>query len=378
MNSQTIEFHENETIIYNYNDFGIKSNVTSKGITYDTTELTSMLESLNANRSDETLPSLIDVDNKICFIPYDSGNRFDVKAVYDYIVSHINDETIVVNLSEFYIYKPNSELHELSKRYEDEYNKFMNSGVTYTNGAVLSLKLLDLEYDIVSLVDDKLVIHDTAKEIIRTSVDATLATILPHYDSVGKEMMFETMDGRSLSIGGGSWGNKVDHVAESEYVIEAICNMECIVNHMPIFEIEYGYEIPDTYVEVDLDAQHVWYYEDGELIMDSNCITGKKNKHDTPTGAYYMTMHTNGKYLHGPTWHVWVDKWMRFTDRGHGLHDAQWRKTSEFEPERYTWDGSHGCINLPKQFAYDLFDKVDVGTCVVIYDSSCPMVEGEY
>ena len=99
--------------------------------------------------------------------------------------------------------------------------------------------------------------------------------------------------------------------------------------------------------------------------MESDCVTGTKGRNDTPHGVYFITQYMDGKYLTGATYRTWVNRWMRITDRGHGLHDATWR--SSFGGNIYTYDGSHGCINLPKQFAYDLFDTVGSGTCVVIY-----------
>jgi len=56
---------------------------------------------------------------------------------------------------------------------------------------------------------------------------------------------------------------------------------------------------------------------------------------------------------------------MRLTWTGIGLHDATWR--SKFGGKIYTYDGSHGCINMPKASAYELYDLIQVGDCVVIY-----------
>ena len=51
-------------------------------------------------------------------------------------------------------------------------------------------------------------------------------------------------------------------------------------------------------------------------------------------------------------------RWMRLTNSGIGLHDATWR--GRFGGAIYERDGSHGCINLPKTFAYELYDFVKV------------------
>lgn len=77
--------------------------------------------------------------------------------------------------------------------------------------------------------------------------------------------------------------------------------------------------------------------------------------------------HTNGKRLKGPTWNVWVDYWMRFTDSACGFHDATWRSNSEFGGDTYKNNGSHGCVNLRHDFAKELYDHIDIGTIVVVH-----------
>ena len=105
--------------------------------------------------------------------------------------------------------------------------------------------------------------------------------------------------------------------------------------------------------------------------MESDVVTGDiKSHHNTMPGVYYLSECINGKYLQPEPGgkKTWVDKWMRVTNSGVGLHDAGWRRS--FGGNIYRYDGSHGCVNLPKKFAYDLFPIVSVGTRVYIYDSS--------
>ncbi|SHJ51378.1 L,D-transpeptidase [Pseudobutyrivibrio xylanivorans] len=122
-----------------------------------------------------------------------------------------------------------------------------------------------------------------------------------------------------------------------------------------------------TYVDVDIDNQTVSYFENNVLVMQSPCVTGKTSAHrGTPKGTYSIKAHIPGKTLRGPTWKVWVDYWMRFTDSNIGLHDATWRSEEEFGGDTYVNHGSHGCVNLPYEFASQLFNKVNIGTKVVV------------
>ena len=98
--------------------------------------------------------------------------------------------------------------------------------------------------------------------------------------------------------------------------------------------------------------------------MDTDIVTGWKNKWDTPKGVYRVLNKINGVYLIGEDYKTWVDKWMRFWE-GYGLHDATWR--NKFGDDIYARNGSHGCINLPHSFAVKLYDLVKPGDCVVIY-----------
>ncbi len=122
-----------------------------------------------------------------------------------------------------------------------------------------------------------------------------------------------------------------------------------------------------TYIDVNIASQTVCFYQNGELKLSSPCVTGNVNSgNGTPTGTYSVMTHTPGKFLTGPTWNVWVDRWMRFTpDAAIGLHDANWR--SSFGGDIYLTNGSHGCVNLPHDAACQLFDMVGIGTTVVVH-----------
>ena len=48
-----------------------------------------------------------------------------------------------------------------------------------------------------------------------------------------------------------------------------------------------------------------------------------------------------------------------------GLHDAYWRY-GVFGGNIYMIDGSHGCVNLPKEAAHKIYDNVESGTPVLV------------
>lgn len=121
-----------------------------------------------------------------------------------------------------------------------------------------------------------------------------------------------------------------------------------------------------TYIDVNIELQTVTYFKDGVAVFSSPCVSGLANgKRNTPKGEFKILTKTPGKRLKGPTWDCWVNRWMRFTSDSCGFHDASWR--SEFGGEIYKTNGSHGCVNLPKDKAYELYDLISVGTTVVVH-----------
>lgn len=122
-----------------------------------------------------------------------------------------------------------------------------------------------------------------------------------------------------------------------------------------------------TYVDIDISSQTVTYFENGIVKLQSSCVSGLDNgKRNTPYGTFKILSKVPGKRLKGKTWNCWVDRWMKFTNNSIGLHDASWRKS--FGGVIYKTNGSHGCVNLPKDAAYQLYDMVDVGTSVVVHE----------
>lgn len=127
----------------------------------------------------------------------------------------------------------------------------------------------------------------------------------------------------------------------------------------------HGYYVGTTYIEINLEKQHMWYYKEGKLIVSTDVVTGNKNSHDTPTGLYYIINKASPTRLVGDTWDVYVNYWLGVTYDGVGIHDATWR--SGFGGNIYTYNGSHGCINTPYDQVKKIYENCSEKTPVVIY-----------
>lgn len=125
------------------------------------------------------------------------------------------------------------------------------------------------------------------------------------------------------------------------------------------------YNVGDTFVEISLDNQYMWYYVDGEVLVETPVVTGNIAAGDyTRTGCFRIAAMTTDTYLVGPTWNDHVDYWMPFDDQI-GLHDSSWR--SEYGGDIYLTDGSHGCVNTPLDAIATIYNNISVGTIVIVY-----------
>ena len=123
-----------------------------------------------------------------------------------------------------------------------------------------------------------------------------------------------------------------------------------------------------------MSRQKVWVYVDGNLEVETDCVTGCINKgHETPTGIYTLTYKEKDRILRGDklpngkySYQSHVDYWMPFNG-GIGLHDASWRK--KFGGDIYINSGSHGCINLPLEAAEKIYGIINKQMPIIVYKS---------
>lgn len=122
-----------------------------------------------------------------------------------------------------------------------------------------------------------------------------------------------------------------------------------------------------TYVEIDLDHQHLYLYVDGKQIAEGDICSGSvADACATPEGLYTIKSKDHDRYLRGEGYCDWVSYFMPFNG-GIGLHDSTWRSAEEYGGQVYLDEGSHGCINMPLELAKTVDENVEVGTYVILY-----------
>ena len=118
---------------------------------------------------------------------------------------------------------------------------------------------------------------------------------------------------------------------------------------------------------VDISDQKLYFYREGKTIFTSKVVTGTKGVHDTPIGKYLLDISYKSKETHLKEFDTYVDYWMPFVmSRGIGFHDADKRPASDYTKDHYTYDGSHGCVNMQKKNAKKLYKLLDQDTIVVV------------
>ncbi len=126
-----------------------------------------------------------------------------------------------------------------------------------------------------------------------------------------------------------------------------------------------GYHVGDTFIEISLDNQYMWCYLDGKLLVETPIVTGDLARRNfTRRGCFRIAYKVEDVVLRGPTWNDHVDFWMPF-DGGIGLHDSAWR--DEYGEDIYMTDGSHGCINTPRDAMEVIFRNYNAGDFVIVY-----------
>ena len=195
-------------------------------------------------------------------------------------------------------------------------------------------------------------------------------TLASTYNTYGDKREFKTSKGDTVLIGGGDYGWVVDKAKEAAEIHNNILT-GAPVTREPIWSQvarESGpNDIGDTYIEVDYTNQHLYYYKEGELVLESDFVSGSMLEGwGSPDGIFDVNYKQRDATLRGETYESAVDYFIVFAYNV-GFHDASWRKKAEFGGDTYMDDGSHGCINMPLDAVKELYEKVSKETPIVAY-----------
>ena len=212
--------------------------------------------------------------------------------------------------------------------------------------------------------------YNYSHSISKDSVEGLVESLSRLYDTYDSIRVFKTHNKTKVNITNSHYGWQMDTEIETDNLYNDIIH-HTNVERTPAFTSEgftydeHGDDIGDTYAEVDLTNQHMYYYKNGKLILDTDVVTGCVNlRRGTPSGIYSVQYKQCPAILRGDDYETPVTYWMPFNG-GIGFHDATWR--GSFGGQIYIWSGSHGCVNMPYFAAQQLFSEIEPGTPVIVY-----------
>ena len=241
-------------------------------------------------------------------------------------------------------------------------DNYMKATVTYEIEGVQEDLSSEEIFQFLKLHDDFSVTIDTAK------IDRFVQQLASKYNTYGDKRAFTTSKGDVITIGGGDYGWVINKKKEAAQILSDL-EIGSPVIREPHYEqraVQSGpNDIGNTYIEVDYTNQHMWVYKEGELLMESDFVSGNmSNGNGSPDGVFKIVYKQRDTILRGEDYASPVSYFLPFAYNV-GFHDASWRKS--FGKNIYKTSGSHGCINLPADFAKQLYEQVDKGTPVVAY-----------
>ena len=246
----------------------------------------------------------------------------------------------------------------------DQLSKYRSTIVTYTFGSETAV----LDSDTIS---SWLKAEGETLSIDEDAVKTYVSDLANKYNTIYVPRTFHTSAGNDVTIEGNEYGYRIDQDAEVAQLLKDLKSGTAVTRD-PIYSSS-GYQrngtddLAGSYIEVSLDVQHLWLYKDGNLVTETDIVSGKPVKgRETYRGAWPIAYKASPYNLTSAEYgyNVKVNYWMPFV-YGQGLHDASWQ--SSFGGNRYKTNGSHGCINLPKDQAKLIYETIDAGYPIIIY-----------
>ncbi len=300
------------------------------------------------------------------------GTKLNEDKLRDVIIKSINGLKKEVNLvnEECYIKPQFTSQSPEVKAACDTLNKYINTKVTYlmNEKEVVDKGLISGWVS----VDDKM--NVTIKEGV---VEEWFKQLGEKYDTVGKTRQYTAPSGKAVTVSGGTYGWSLNEKKEAELLKEYIKKGETVEREPEYYQVAASRSAQDfgnTYVDIDLAMQHMWYVVNGEVVLDTDVVTGTPTPQKiTPEGVYSVVEKEENKTLIGaivpstgkPEYKIPVRYWIRVTWEGVGIHDSTWR--GSYGGSVYETDGSHGCINTPFNAVQNIYNSISMGTPVVMH-----------
>ena len=344
---------------------------------FNLTKLQEKIKELGSQReSFEELPQGAYIqfkDGKFKIMDETEGNALNDTIFQEVIISAVRESKTKLDLEEAgaYVLPESTNNSELLQKQIEQLNELASAEITYT----LPSKEVVLDgLTIMTWLDqDEEGNYYKDKDNFNKKIKEYVKELAAEVDTVGKDKTFITTSGYSVDIEGSKYGWKVNQKKEIEALTKNIENGDMITREPEYSSREKQAEnngFGFTYVEVNLTEQHLYYYVDGQVVLDTNIVSGKMTKDwYTPQGIYFLeskkktnkikgAMYVDGEYVTSQS----VSYWMGLSGNL-GMHAAPW--CTAFGGNYYEYDGSYGTIYLPEDKAAELYKQLDDETPIV-------------
>lgn len=314
--------------------------------------------------------------NQYVIKPEVYGNAVDKERLTEQVKVHITEFQPQLDMVETKCYAKPKYVEDSKEVQEacDAMNKYVNASITYPmNEPVVVDK---------ALISQWLQVDGEMKVSLNTEAMKQWFTAFgDKYDTQGTTRTFTTPAGKSATVTGGTYGWSIDEDTELVNLQNSILNGEVVTREPAYYAggtaaAHSGQDWGNTYAEVDMSAQHMWYVQNGQVVLETDVVTGEPiPSRITPEGVYSLMWKQRDATLVGdikpetgkPEYETDVAYWMQVTSSGVGFHDAIWQTAFGGTLYQIPGTGSHGCINKPLDQAGALFNMIEPGTPVIFH-----------
>ncbi len=362
--------------LMNSKDYAVKD-----VITVDEQALTSGLQSLEHMKAEnQVAPTDAYVqykDGKFSIAKETEGSTIQFDQLLNSVKTALANgkTTINVRKENCYVQPAVKEDNQDLKNKLSAANEYCKSVISYKTSSGKEFTLDgSVMLDWLTKKDDGTYVRDDS--VFKENVLAFVKKMAVSYNTVNQSTTFKGSDGAMHTVTGGTYGIRVMPATETAEVMELIKQNKSDINRTPRTTGKSSSDenggLGNTYVEVNITKQHMWFYKNGSCILQSDFVSGLESdpKRTTPNGAYYIYFKQRNRVLRGErnpdgTWpyEAPVKYWMAFNG-GIGFHDLH---RSAYGGEIYKTNGSHGCINLSESVAASLYASLDDNTPVIVY-----------
>jgi len=345
--------------------------------TYSEDKLKSLLKTVSWGSVETEDAQLIHGDSGYYISDEVYGDKADSDKAVEYVLSQVKQGNFDIDLEAGECYsEPQVVAADLTERLEllnTQFNYVITIDFDYTKEVLSGSRVYEWMTD--------------GGELDKSQVEDYVSYLADKYDTFMTVRKFNTTNRGTITINQGRYSTgQYGWWMDQEKTVNKL--LECIEEgkstdiepEYVVLDTGYTYkgfesarfadgDIGNTYIEVDLSAQHMWYYEDGEIKFETDqIVSGKASdpKRKTPEGIYsvytketgYTMVAADGSYT------SYCSYFMRISFEGIGFHDLS---RSAYGGNIYLTNGSHGCINMKYDEVKQLYEMVERGTPVILY-----------